>query len=95
MQLLNTRTARFTDVVEACGTPQVYTLWLAPNKDRRLQAQIRQSRIMTIQRSAGGAEFGCVGFVARQNALYLSFSKSLKRFADQRIVGMKWELVKT
>jgi len=95
LQLLNTRTARFTDVVEACGAPQVYTLWLAPNKDRRLQTQIRQSRIMTIQRSAGGVEFGCVGFVARKNALYLSFSKSLKRFADQRIVGMKWELVKT
>lgn len=94
VKLLKTKTARFTEVVETCSAPQVYTLWLAPNKDRRLQTQIRQSRIMTIQRSAGGTEFGCVGFIARPNALYLSFSKSLKRFADQRIVGIKWELVK-
>ncbi len=49
---------------------------------------------MTVQRSEGGTEFGCVGFIERKGALYLAFPKSLKRFADQRIVGIKWELVK-
>ncbi len=49
---------------------------------------------MTIQKSESGSDFGCVGFIARKGALYLVFPKSLKRFADQRIVGMKWELVK-
>ena len=94
MKVIKVKTARFAAVVEACGAPQVYTLWQTPKKDRRLQTQIQRSRIMTIQRSEGGADFGCVGFIARQNALYLNFPKSLKRFADQRIVGIKWELVK-
>ena len=94
MKLLKLRTARFAAVVEACGAPQVYTLWQAPQKDRRLQTQIRQSRIMTIQRSEGGTELGCVGFIERPGAMYLEFPKSLKRFADQRIVGIKWEMVK-
>jgi hypothetical protein len=49
---------------------------------------------MTIQRTGSGTEFGCVGFIERPGALYLAFPKSLKRFTDQRIVGIKWELVK-
>jgi hypothetical protein len=94
MKLLTTKTARFSLVVETCGAPQVYTLWQSPKKDRCLQAQIRQAHIMTIQKSDGGVDFGCVGLIERQAALYLQFPKSLKRFADQRIVGIKWELVK-
>ena len=94
MKLLKTKTARFAEVVERCGAPEVYTLWLPPRKDRHLQSQIRQSRIMTIQQSEGGADFGCVGLMARKGAIYLQFSKSLKRFDDRRIVGIKWELVK-
>ena len=90
MKLLKTKTARFVQVVDECGTPQVYTPWLAPKKDQ----QIRQARIMTILRSDGGTEFGSVGFIERKGALYLEFPKSLKRFADQRIVGIKWERVK-
>jgi len=94
MRILKVKSARFTAVVEACGAPEVYTLWQPPKADRRLQAQIRQIHIMTIQRSDGGTEFGCVGFVERPGAIYLVFPKSLKQFADQRIVGIKWELVK-
>jgi hypothetical protein len=94
MKLLTTKTARFSLVVETCGTPQVYTLWQSPKKDRRLQEQIRQAHIMTIQKSEGGVDFGCVGLIERKGALYLQFPKSLKRFADRRIVGIKWELVK-
>ena len=56
--------------------------------------QLRFSRIMTIQKSEAGTEFGCVGFIERPGSMYLAFPKSLKRYADQRIVGIKWELVK-
>ncbi len=49
---------------------------------------------MTIQRSESGSDFGCVGLIERKGARYLVFPKSLKRFADQRIVGIKWELVR-
>ncbi len=94
MELLKTKTIRFAVVVEACGKPEGYTLWQSPKKDRHFQVQIRLSRIMTVQKSESGTQFGCVGFIERQGALYLEFAKSLKRFADQRIVGIKWELVK-
>ena len=94
MKLLETKTARFALVAQNCGEPQVYILWQPPKKDRHLQAQIRQSRVMTIQQSESGSDFGCVGFIERKGAIYLEFPKSLKRFADQRIVGIKWELVK-
>ena len=50
--------------------------------------------IMTIQRGESGTEFGAVGFIERPGMIYLEFPKSLKRFADERIVGIKWELVK-
>ena len=94
MKVLSTKTARFATVVEKCGTPQTYTLWRLPREDQHLQSQIRRSHIMTIARTETGREFGLVGFFERQGALYLEFPKSLKRFADQRIVGVKWELVK-
>ena len=94
LKLLTTTTARFALIVEACGEPRTYTLWQEPKKDRHLQSQIRQHRIMTIERTESGSEFGVVGFLERKGALYLEFPKSLKQFADQRIVGIKWELVK-
>jgi hypothetical protein len=93
-KLLDVRTVRFAAIVEACGAPQVYIPWQSLKEDRRLQAQIRQARIMTIQKSGSGSDFGCVGLIERKGARYLVFPKSLKRFADQRIVGIKWELVK-
>jgi hypothetical protein len=94
MKLLDVKTARFAAVVEACGAPQVYIPWQSPKKDRRLRVQIRQARMMTIQTSESGSDFGCVALIERKGARYLVFPKSLKRFADQRIVGIKWELVK-
>lgn len=94
MKLLKVKSSRFSAVVEAAGQPQVYTLWQAPEKDRHLQSQVRQNRVMSIQRSESGSDFGTVGLAKRKGAIHLVFPKSLKRFADQRIVGIKWELVK-
>jgi hypothetical protein len=95
MKLLQTKTARFGAVVEASGTPRTYVLWQSPSKDRHLQSAMKQNRIMTVLRSDAGTEFACVGLVERPQAIYLEFRKSLKGFADQRIVGIKWELVKS
>jgi hypothetical protein len=95
MKLLKVKTARFAQVLEKCGQPQVYTLWQKPAQDRHLQSQIKNNRVMTIQRSDGGTEFGIVGFKERKGASYLVFPKSLKRFENKRIVGMNWELVKS
>jgi hypothetical protein len=88
MKLLKVKTARFSQVVEKCGRPQVYTLWQKPAADRHLQAQIKNSRVMTIQKNESGTDFGVVGFKGRKGATYLVFLRSLKRFADKRIIGI-------
>ena len=94
MKLLKVKTARFAQVVEKCGKPQVYTLWQKPSTDRHLQVQIKNNRLMTIQKSESGTDFGIVGFKERKDARYLVFPKSLKRFTDKRIVGIDWALVR-
>jgi hypothetical protein len=94
MKLLKVKTARFSQVVEECGKPHVYTLWQKPSADRHLQGQIRNNRVMTIQKSESGTDFGIGGFKERKGATYLVFPKSLKRFADKRIIGIDWALVR-
>src|SRR5207247_2745120 len=93
MKLVKVKTARFSQVIEKCGKPQVYTLWQKPSADRHLQSQIKSNRVMTVQKSESGTDFGIVGFKERKGATYLVFPKSLKRFADKRIVGIDWALV--
>ena len=82
-------------MVEAAGKPQVYTLWQKPAQDRHLQSEIKNNRVMTIQKSQAGSEFGMVGFKEQKGAIHLIFPKSLKRFENKRIVGINWDLVKT
>jgi hypothetical protein len=94
MKLLKTKTARFSQVIEDCGDPQVYTLWQKPSADRHLQSQIKNNRVMTILKSESGSDFGIVGFKESKEARYLIFPKSGKRFAEKRIVGIDWALVR-
>jgi len=94
MKLLKVKTARFSQVVEQCGKPQVYTLWQKPSADRHLQAQIKNNRVITIMKSESGTDFGIIGFKESKDARYLIFPKSLKRFADTRIIGIDWTLVR-
>ena len=94
MKLLKTKTARFSQVIENCGKPQVYTLWQKPSADRHLQAQIKKTRVMTILKSESGTDFGIVGFKESREARYLVVSKSLKRFVEKRIIGIDWTLVR-
>jgi hypothetical protein len=94
MKLIEVKTARFSQVVENCGRPQVYTLWQKPSADRHLQAQIKKNRVMTILKSESGTDFGMAGFKEAKDARYLIFPKSLKRFAEKRIVGIDWALVR-
>jgi hypothetical protein len=94
MKLLKVKTARFSRVVEKCDKPQVCTLWQKPAADRHLQAQITKNRVMTILKSESGTDFGIVGFKQRKGATYLVFPKLLKRFADKRIIGIDWTLIR-
>ena len=90
MKLLKAKTIRFSQIVEKCGQPNVYTLWEKPAADRRFQAQLKNSRVMTVQKSESGTEFGIIGFKGRKGARYLVFPKSLKKFADKRVIGIDW-----
>ncbi|PYK23774.1 MAG: hypothetical protein DME59_16000 [Verrucomicrobia bacterium] len=94
MKVLKTKTARFSIVVENSGNPQVYTLWQKPSADRHLQAQIKKNRVMTILKSESGTDFGIANFKESKDARYLIFPKSLKPFADKRIIGIDWALVR-
>jgi hypothetical protein len=94
MKLLEIKTARFSQIVETCGKPQVYTLWQKPSADRHLKAQIKKIRVMTILKSESGTDFGIVGFKESREARYLIFPKSLKRFAEKRIIGIEWALAR-
>ncbi len=94
MKLLNVKTTRFAQIVEKSGRPEPYTLWQKPSADRHLQFQIKNNRVMTIQRSESGTEFGIVGFRQAQGARYLIFPKSLKRFENKRVVGINWDLLR-
>ncbi len=92
MKLLKVKTTRFSEVVETCGRPSSYTLWQKPPKDEKLQKLLEKNQIMTIRKGAG-ADFGEVGFYKANSTIYLQFPKSLKRFAGNRIIGIKWDLV--
>jgi hypothetical protein len=94
MKLLKIKTARFSQIIEKCGKPEVYTLWQKPSADRHLQAQIKKTRLMTILKSESGTDFGIVGFKESKEARYLVFPKSLKRFSEKRIIGIDWTLVR-
>ena len=94
MKLLKVKTARFAQVVEGCGKPQVYTLWQKPSTDRHMQSQLKNNRVMTILKSESGTDFGIIGLNESKDARYLIFPKSLKRFANKRIVGIDWEHVR-
>ena len=94
MKLLKIKTARFSQIIEKCGKPEVYTLWQKPSADRHLQAQIKKTRLMTILKTESGTDFGIIGFKESKEARYLVFPKSLKRFAEKRIIGIDWTLVR-
>jgi len=95
MKLLKVKTARFRLIVEQCGRPEVYTIWQKPGDDRRLQALVKNNRVMTMKKSKTGTDFGIAGLRAEKGARYLAFDKSLKSFEGMRIVGIDWTLVRS
>jgi len=94
MKLLKVKTVRFAEVVEKADRPETYILWQKPTADKNLQSQIKGNRMMTIQRSESGTEFGIVGFKQAKGATYVVFPKSLKRFENRRVVGINWDLLR-
>ncbi len=90
-------TARFAEVVKKCGSPETVSLWTDPQKDKSFMAAVGQDRVMTVKQTTGGSkrDFGVVGFLRKGRATYLLFPKPLTAYKDKRIIGMKYDLMKT
>ena len=91
------KTARFGELVKVAGKPEPYTLWTDPKDDKTFQAALKTNRVMSVHQANVGAsaDFGTVGFVAGLEGVLLVFPKSIKRFSDRHIVGVKYELLDT
>lgn len=95
MELLKVKTARFRDIVAKAGQPEIVTLWQEPKKNPAFQRAQRENRVMSVHQSVTGTkkDFGEVGYLTGANISYLVFPKSLKAFADRRIVGIDYSLL--
>jgi hypothetical protein len=87
------KTVRFTQVVGQSGPPQVYLLFSDPEKDPDFQKALKADRLMTIQHAAGKTDFGTVGYDPEVRGEILIFPRTLKPFADARIVGIDYDLL--
>ena len=87
------KTVRFSKVIETCGKPEIYLLLIQPAKDKTLQAAIKSDRVMTVYQEAGSTDYGSVGFEEGRSRQFWLFPKPLKPFLEQRIVGIKYELL--
>lgn len=89
------KTARFASVVAKCGKPSPHLAWIALEQDRELKAAVAANRVMTIHQIARGGkkDFGTVGFSPGPQTQLLIFPRSLKRFADERIVAIDYDLL--
>jgi hypothetical protein len=88
-------TVRFSKIVEAAGRPVVHVLWVDPDKDPVLKKAINAKKVMTVHQglTKAKADYGTVGFQKGVAGQILIFPKSLKRFADTRVTGVKYDLL--
>jgi hypothetical protein len=88
-------TVRFSQAVQIAGTPEPYTLWLDPAKDRTFQAALKDHRVMMVHQKGAGttSDWGEVGYEKRHAGVLLVFPKSLKNLEGKRVVGIKYELL--
>jgi hypothetical protein len=90
-------TVRFSKIVETAGKPNVHVLLVDPAKDPILQKAIKANRVMMVHQKTSGtkADYGAVGFEKGVMGQTLIFPKSLKSFADQRVVGINYDLLES
>jgi hypothetical protein len=65
------------------------------DKDRTFQAAMKAHRVLSVHQANVGnsADFGTVGFEAGLEGTLLVFPKSIRRFANRRVVGVKYDLL--
>ena len=90
-------TVRFSKVVESSGKPDTHLLLIDPAKDKTLQAAIKSNRVMTVYQGSGSTktDYGTIGFEEGSSRQFLVFPKTLKPFADKRVIGIKYDLLES
>lgn len=93
---MKTKTVRFTQVVAKCGQPVVHDQWVAPEKDAPLKQAVKGGRVMTVHIPTVGSQkdHGEVGLVKKGRHVLLVFPRSLRAFAEKRVVGINYDLLK-
>jgi hypothetical protein len=87
------KTVRFSKLVEEFGKPALYLALADPAKDPKFQQAVEEQRVLTIKQdpTSKQKDFGVIGLMPEKFVTYLIFPKSLERFANARVVGVKYE----
>lgn len=91
------KTVRLAEVIQRSGQPEPLTLWTDPQRDPSFRKAIAQKRVLTVKQETVGTrkDFGIVGFLKEENVGYWLFPKSLESFEGKRVIGIKYDLLKT
>jgi len=87
------KTVRFSKLVDEFGKPALYLALADPAKDPKFQQAVQEQRVLTIKQdpTSKQKDFGIVGLLPEKFVTYLIFPKSLERFTNARVVGIKYE----
>jgi hypothetical protein len=95
MEASATKPVRFSTLVAKAGKPTVYLPLGEPSRDRKFTQAVKEQRVLTIKQepTSKQKDFGVVGFLKDRFVTYLIFARSLKKFANARVVGIKYDVV--
>jgi hypothetical protein len=86
-------TVRFSALLQAAGKPEVYLPFVDPQEDAEFLRLAKAHRVLTLVQPPAGKvkDHGLVGARFEKHVTYLVFPKSLKAFAEKRVVGIKYD----
>lgn len=93
LQFSMAETVRFSELVKAAGVPEVYLPLADPRRDREFMRAVRSDRVLSLKQEPTGTrkDFGAVGFLEEKFISYLVFPRSLAKFKNRRVVGIKYD----
>ena len=86
------KSARFSKVVAKCGKPEVYLLMTETDPDFHKAVEAGKIMSLSSESHGSGTDYGTVGYDKKRHGQLLLFPKSLKPFADAKIIGIKYDL---
>jgi hypothetical protein len=86
------KSVRFSNVVQKCGKPEVYLLMSETDSDFHKAVEAGKIMSLSDESHGSGTEYGTVGYDKNRHGQLLLFPKSLKSFADAKIIGIKYDL---